>query len=609
LNFCGTLSLEGATDLRQALAIAVRPDWLKDGELPFKGKPDMFLLSDGAVTWGELNLYLLAKSLDDGWGGTLFAYKTGLTGTAVGVLEHLSRETGGAVFSIVNEDDIADVATAHRKRPWQLLNATVTGGSDILIAGRIRSIYPGQSLMLVGRGKPDAQVTLHMKRGEEQRIFNVPLDRTVESELTPRLYGQIAVGQLESLRSATEQVSIHYARHFRVTGRTCSLLMLETEQDYQRFNIKPEDDLFTVKSTLAADLINRKLDEFGEQLQNPKAEVEAWLAKMEKMPGVNFKIPVPLQEVLPKLPLEAFDVKIPRLICKQRSRDGLSKKVFEELQNQQLDYDVITGEAVRRFKEHGAADALKVLSSLIENNPGDPVLTRDVAFSAMEWGLAGQAYPLLKRVLLSRPHQPQAYQALAQCLADLGSADLAMVYYEVALNGHWHARWKDFNKIVGVEYLHMLHRVDRGELSSSVPHFAKARLDDLNERLGVGNPDLIVTMMWNTDRTDVDLHVLEPSGEECFYKNPNTRAGGRITADVTEGFGPEMYTLDRGQHGKYTVKANYYGSDTNRTQVRSKIHVTVYEGFGTKREKVSKRTVTLNRGKEMREVTTVLLEK
>ncbi|MCH7728317.1 MAG: hypothetical protein IH991_17845, partial [Planctomycetes bacterium] len=139
LNFCGTLSLEGATDLRQALAIAVRPEWLKDGELPFKGKPDMFLLSDGAVTWGELNLYLLAKSLDDGWGGTLFAYKTGLTGTAVGVLEHLSRETGGAVFSIVNEDDIADAATAHRKRPWQLLNATVTGGSDILIAGRIRS--------------------------------------------------------------------------------------------------------------------------------------------------------------------------------------------------------------------------------------------------------------------------------------------------------------------------------------------------------------------------------------------------------------------------------------------------------------------------------------
>ena len=84
----------------------------------------------------------------------------------------------------------------------------------------------------------------------------------------------------------------------------------------------------------------------------------------------------------------------------------------------------------------------------------------------------------------------------------------------------------------------------RAELSSSVPHFAKARLDDLNERLGVGNPDLIVTMMWNTDRTDVDLHILEPSGEECFYKNPNTRAGGRITADVTEGFGPEMYTLD-----------------------------------------------------------------
>jgi len=131
----------------------------------------------------------------------------------------------------------------------------------------------------------------------------------------------------------------------------------------------------------------------------------------------------------------------------------------------------------------------------------------------------------------------------------------------------------------------------------------------LNARLKVGKPDLIVTMMWNTDRTDVDLHVLEPSGEECSYRNTKTRSGGRITADVTQGFGPEMYTLDRSQHGNYTIHANYFGSDANRTQLRSKIHVTVYEGFGTKREVVTKKTVTLNRRSEKRKLMTVKIEK
>ncbi len=49
---------------------------------------------------------------------------------------------------------------------------------------------------------------------------------------------------------------------------------------------------------------------------------------------------------------------------------------------------------------------------------------------------------------------------------------------------------------------------------------------------------------WNTDTTDVDLHVIEPSGEECFYRHRNTRrSGGRLTQDVTQGYGPEMYVL------------------------------------------------------------------
>ena len=40
---------------------------------------------------------------------------------------------------------------------------------------------------------------------------------------------------------------------------------------------------------------------------------------------------------------------------------------------------------------------------------------------------------------------------------------------------------------------------------------------------------LLVVMSWNTDRTDIDLHVREPSGTEVYYSHPNSVAGGHLT--------------------------------------------------------------------------------
>ncbi len=605
IHDCSQLSLEGATALRQALAEAISPVWGQAKKLP---KPDIFLLSDGAATWGETSLPFIARTLGGGKSATLFAYNTGLTGTAVNVLQKLTRDSGGAVFSVMGEADVAKAATAHRQRPWRLHHATVAGGEDILLAGRTTTLYPGQTLLLCGRGKPTGDVMLRVSRGEETETISIPLTRTVKSELTPRLYGEVAVGQLEDLQAATYDVSVAYARHFRVTGQTCSLLMLDSEADYKRFNIKPEDDVDVIKTVAAANYITRRADETAAKLEDPKATLLAWMEKLEKTPGVQFKTPTALRLMLEQLPASAFEVEIPRLVCEEASRSDMSKEMLQVLAASQLDYDAIVAEANRRRGLYGPADALKTLSSLIENTPGDTVLSRDVAFSAMDMGLAGQAYPLLKRVAEARPYLPQVYQAMAQCLASLGNADLAMIYYEIALGGQWHGRYQDFKQIAAVEYSHLLRKIKSGELKTQAPGFAKTRMQTVASQTPFNNAGLVVTMMWNTDRTDVDLHVVEPSGEEVFYKHRNSRAGGKITRDVTEGFGPEMYSIGSASKGRYTVKANYYGTDANRTTARSKVYLTIYENFGKKNESVTRKTVSLSRGKEMRTVATVQIK-
>jgi uncharacterized protein YfaP (DUF2135 family) len=190
----------------------------------------------------------------------------------------------------------------------------------------------------------------------------------------------------------------------------------------------------------------------------------------------------------------------------------------------------------------------------------------------------------------------------------LGNADLAMVYYEIALHGKWHARYLDVNQIVSVEYLHLLRKIHREQLSVQAPEYARGRLQALANGLPSDKADLVVTMMWNTDRTDVDLHVIEPSREECYYDHPRTRSGGQVTRDVTEGYGPEMYILPNAPRGKYRILANYFGTDANRTQVRTKVYITIYEDYGRKHERVDKQTITLSESREKRELATVVVK-
>jgi hypothetical protein len=232
-------------------------------------------------------------------------------------------------------------------------------------------------------------------------------------------------------------------------------------------------------------------------------------------------------------------------------------------------------------------------------------LARDVGFSAMEWGLHGQAYHLFRRVAAARPYEPQTYRALAQSLIALGKIDLAIAYFEVGLHGRWQPRFGEFRQILALDYLRLLRRIERGEAKTSLAAHAKARAGEIAGQFNFGRPDLVVMITWNTDNTDVDLHVIEPSGEECYYSHRRTQIGGSLTQDVTQGYGPEMYTLTSGTTGKFAIRAHYFASDRNRMSARTKVYATVIEGWGTPKERVTEKVVTLELGKQVHEIATV----
>jgi tetratricopeptide (TPR) repeat protein len=605
LAFAGGLALEGATDLGAALgavgpAVRLLENGASDPNRPRAngGRPDLFLLSDGASTWGEGNLHALGR-MAEGL-GPLFAYQTGIAGTDTGALVHLTRETGGAVFSVTGESEIARAATAHRARPWLLRGVEVTGGTDVLIAGTPTTLFPGQTVQVAGRGAiaQGAELVLTVEQDGKRQVVKTPLGAPLPSPLAARAYGQIATAHLEELEGGTEVEARAYATHFRITGRTCSLLMLETEEDYARFGIKPDDDAYVVKATPAGELFAKVLKATYATLGDPKAAFLALLARLEKSPDIRLQVPASYRAAIAQMPAASFAVPTTPLPTKLRQRAGLSPALVPLLARHDLDYDAITADAAARRAKHSPADALKALSSLVEASPGDAVLARDVGFSAMELGLRQQAFHLFRRVADARPHEPQTYRAMAQALAAMGQHDLALAYFEIPLMGQWSPRFGDLRKIVELDYLRFLRQLLAGNAAPGVKDYARSRLDRLQEAIGMKRADVVVTITWNTDNTDVDLHVTEPTGEECYYEHRTTSIGGELTQDVTQGYGPEMYVLPRAPKGHYAIRAHYFASDRNRTSARTKVYVTIFENWGTPAERVRERVVTLETGKK-----------
>lgn len=76
-----------------------------------------------------------------------------------------------------------------------------------------------------------------------------------------------------------------------------------------------------------------------------------------------------------------------------------------------------------------------------------------------------------------------------------------------------------------------------------------------------------VILSWDSDGTDLDLHVISPSGQHTWYGERVSASGAALDVDVTSGYGPEIYSSPAPEHGTYLVYVNYYGSGENRDAI------------------------------------------
>ena len=97
-------------------------------------------------------------------------------------------------------------------------------------------------------------------------------------------------------------------------------------------------------------------------------------------------------------------------------------------------------------------------------------------------------------------------------------------------------------------------------------------------------PRLRVVLTWDSDNTDLDLHVVGPDGSHVFYGDRVAPNGGALDVDVTTGFGPEIFATQAPLAGIYHVYVNYYGAG-DRRDVITTAQVAIIQDEGTPREK------------------------
>ena len=68
-------------------------------------------------------------------------------------------------------------------------------------------------------------------------------------------------------------------------------------------------------------------------------------------------------------------------------------------------------------------------------------------------------------------------------------------------------------------------------------------------------------LVWETDANDVDFHIHDAQGGHAYYREKTLPSGGELYADITQGYGPECFTIRNAPRARaypYRLQAHYY---------------------------------------------------
>ena len=432
-------------------------------------------------------------------------------------------------------------------------------------------------------------------------------------------------------KSQITQLCIDYSL---VTDYT-SLIVLENVMDYVRYKITPPEELLEEYNKLLAEIEQREKEESTisnavslrrRPSANAMVSEDDWTPSQGTLSGfmnedettINFMTAPNLMDLDEEI-IEVEEMRLEepsddtlnsavslsrerqdskkytgKLVVKERTLDtdyikALSKtksledayKFYLEQRKDYLKtpsyYSDVSTYFQNRFDD--TIYASRILSNITETDFDDYELLKVYAYQLQLNYQNDLAVFIFQRILELRPEDSQSYRDLALAYQKTGKCQEALDL---------------FNSIITEEiYKNSKRRIFPGMqliAQNEIKHLIQNYKDDLDlssidkESLAEINLDIRVVVDWNHNDTDIDLHIIDPNLEECFYSHPKTKLGGIMSPDMTQGFGPEEFVLEKAKKGDYFVKIKYYGDRYQKADNPTFMKVTIYKYYGTKRE-------------------------
>ena len=566
-------------------------------------------------------------------------------------MQYLANATGGSFIDLTTLTTEQALKVA-QTIPFQLLDIEVKNG-------KIANIFP-QKGTAISKGNFTLAGELETKEASLVLSFgyfkNVIVQKEIhfaanpdasesEFDLLRRIWAEKQIAQLE--REGAEQKQIDaVGREYGIVTEGNSLIVLETVEDYVRYRITPPKELQMEYSKRLANQEKQKEDSAKRILENviaQSAEQSKWwntqyplkdsksknkavimeevvytidnnaiadVAAVEapsmersaskevssnamaKRATAPRSTPAPASVPTSKIELNAYNPDTPYLKVMEYTEGGKAIETYYKLKKEYGNTpSFYVDVADYFFKKGNREQAILVVSNLAELSLDDPQLLRMLGYKLSNYSAKKEAVQVFRKVAQLREEEPQSFRDLGLALAeDAQYNEAAKNLYRVVTN-EWSSRFGD------------VQLVTLNDLNSLIARHQGIDVSYIDKRLLKREPvDVRVVLSWDTNDCDMDLWVTDPKGEKCYYENTLTYLGGKISRDVTQGYGPEEFMLKKAENGKYKVQVDYFGTHSQKQLMPVSLRITFYTHFGTPQQKQEETTVRLSNAKEVIEV-------
>lgn len=280
-------------------------------------------------------------------------------------------------------------------------------------------------------------------------------------------------------------------------------------------------------------------------------------------------------------------------------KSTLAKDMYEkylELKKENATSPTFYMDVAQYFYREGQVDnAIRIVSNLCEMKLEDAEVARSCANMLAEFKNYQLAVSVFEKVVEMRGEEPQSYRDLAFACAENGEYQRAAdLLYKVG-SSEWNSRFKEIQQIA-INDLNALIALHPNDIDTTA----------YDQRLMGNYPvDIRVLLSWNTNDSDIDLWVTDPNGEKCYYAHQRTVIGGRLSEDITRGYGPEEFCIKEAKEGNYKIQVHYYGSTVQKKLQPVVVTAVVYTHFGTQKQEKQVLTLQLANKKDVYDVGTV----